>query len=139
MESKSYQRKIKSLELYSRIEDLMKDPAIFSELKLSRKTIADRLYSNEKYIREAILDQTGLMFSAYLTACRLAYARELLLCPNPLYPVQEIVRKCGFGGSSTFYRVFKNDCGMTPEEYRNYMDTQLQSLNNEETINTSSI
>jgi len=82
---KSYQRRIKSIELYSRIEELLKEPAVFSDPELSRKLLSDRLGSNEKYIREAILEHTGLTFSAYITGIRLAYARELLLCPNHIY------------------------------------------------------
>lgn len=121
---KSYQGMIKSAELYCRIEKLLNDPAVFSDTGLSRKSVSDRLGSNEKYIREAILDHTGLTFSAYITDIRLAYARGLLLCPDHIYSIHEIIHKCGLGSSSTFYRLFKNDCGMTPEEYRNTMYTQ---------------
>lgn len=118
---KSYQCRLKSIELYSRIEEAMKDPVVYSDPKLSRKSLADRLYTNEAYVREAIMDHTNLTFSGYITGIRLAYARELLLCRYHIYPIQEIVYKCGFGSLSTFYRLFKSDCGMTPEEYRNHM------------------
>jgi len=120
---KSYRRRIKGIELYSRIEELMKDPAVFSDPKLSRRSVARLLDSNEKYVREAILDHTGLTFSAYATGIRLDHARRLLLSPDRVYPVDEIARRCGFG-ISTFYRLFKNDCGMTPEAYRNNMYLQ---------------
>ena len=116
---KTYQRRLKSIELYSRIERSMKDPAVYSDPKLSRKSLAARLDTNETYVREAIMDHTGLTFSAYIAGVRLAYARKLLLCPDRIYPIHEIVGDCGFGGTSTFYRLFRNDCGMTPEEYRN--------------------
>lgn len=121
---KGYQSRIKSAELFAQIEQVLKDPAVFSDPKLSRKSVAGRLGSNEAYVREAILDHIGLTFSAYITGIRLAYARELLLCPNQIYLVSDIVNKCGLGTASTFYRLFKKDCGMTPEEYRNYMDAK---------------
>ena len=117
----SSRRKIQGAELFVQIEQIMKDPSTIADPKLSRKSVADRLYSNETYIREAILDHTGLTFSAYITGIRLAYARELLLCPDRAIPVDEIAHRCGFS-SSTLYRQFKKDCGMTPEEYWNYMD-----------------
>lgn len=129
----SSRRKIQGAELFVQIEQVLKDPSVIADPKLSRKSVADRLGSNESYVRAAIMECTGLTFSAYLTGTRLACARELLLSPEDMIPVAEIARRCGLG-VSTFYRVFKKDCGMTPEEYWNEMGNDETNENNTENI-----
>jgi len=109
-------------DLYLRLSALMEDPKVYSDTKLTRKSLADKLFTNEKYLRETILQRTGLTFSEYLTGIRLNRARGLLLSADPKYTPQEIAQACGFGGLSTFYRLFKNFYGMTPEQFRSSAD-----------------
>jgi AraC-like DNA-binding protein len=33
-------------------------------------------------------------------------------------PISLIAQECGFGTDKTFYRIFKNEFNMTPNEYR---------------------
>ena len=53
---------------------------------------------------------------AYLTALRMAYARELLAEED--WPIMEIAERCGFESESHFQLIFKRECGMTPGRYR---------------------
>jgi AraC-like DNA-binding protein len=45
-----------------------------------------------------------------------------LACPNlkqyPSLPVAEVAQRCGFGGVSTFYRVFRKAYGLSPADLR---------------------
>ena len=106
-------------DLYERLSLLLEDPAVFSDTKLTRKSIADLLLSNEKYLRETILQRTGLTFAEFIIGIRLNHARRLLLSSDCKYNQRGIALECGFGGISTFYRHFKNYYGMTPEQFRN--------------------
>jgi len=106
-------------DLYTHLSELMEKQKAYSDTKLTRKSLADKLYTNEKYLRQTIMQQTGLTFTEYITGIRLNHARQLLLCTDPKYTSQEIAHECGFGGVSTFYRLFKNYYGVTPEQFRN--------------------
>lgn len=55
---------------------------------------------------------------AYLTALRMARARELLV--NEELPVAEIAAQCGFESESHFQSLFKKQTGMTPGQYRKH-------------------
>lgn len=105
-------------DLYLRLSELMEDPTVYSDTKLTRKSLADKLYTNESYLRETILERTGLTVNEYITGIRLTRARQLLLSADRKYTAQEIAQECGFGGVSTFYRLFKTYYGITPEQFR---------------------
>lgn len=106
-------------DLFLRLSTLVEDPKIYADTGLTRKSLADKLYTNESYLREIIMQRTGLTVAEYLTGIRLNRARGLLLSAEPKYTPQEIAHECGLGSVSTFYRLFKNYYGMTPEQFRN--------------------
>jgi len=106
-------------DLFFRLSALMEDPKVYGDTKLTRKSLADKLFTNESYLREIIIERTGLTVTEYLTGIRLNRARGLLLSAEPKYTPQEIAHECGLGSVSTFYRLFKNYYGMTPEQFRN--------------------
>lgn len=106
-------------DLFLRLSALMEDPKVYADTKLTRKSLADKLYTNESYLREIIIERTGLTVTEYLTGIRLNRARGLLLSAEPKYTPQEIAHECGLGSVSTFYRLFRNYYGMTPEQFRN--------------------
>ena len=106
-------------DLFLRLSALMEDPKIYADTKLTRKSLADKLFTNESYLREIIMERTGLTVTEYLTGIRLNRARGLLLSAESKYTPQEIAHECGLGSVSTFYRLFKNYYGMTPEQFRN--------------------
>ena len=57
----------------------------------------------------------GVSFSQYLTAVRLAAAKELL--QNTRLQIAEVAARCGFASSSYFIKVFSEHYGTTPKNY----------------------
>ena len=55
---------------------------------------------------------------AYLTALRMAYARELLA--EGECSIAQIAERCGFVSESHFQSLFKKQSGMTPGQYRKH-------------------
>ena len=53
---------------------------------------------------------------AYLTALRMAFARELLA--EDEWSIAQIAERCGFVSESHFQSLFKRQTGMTPGQYR---------------------
>lgn len=104
--------------LYLRLRELMKDPSVFTNPGINRKTIAEHLGTNEKYVYDTIKKYYGTSVSDYINQLRLNYARSLLGQPHDPRSVEEIAAHAGFNSRSAFYRHFKEHYGMTPVEFR---------------------
>lgn len=60
--------------------------------------------------------QTGMTFTGYVNAQRVARAKELI--KKEEFSMLHIALACGFGTQSHFNRVFRKIAGITPGEYR---------------------
>lgn len=58
--------------------------------------------------------------AAYLNSLRLEYAIELFH-ENPEWPISKIAEQSAIPNLSTFYRLFKDKYGMSPNLFRNKM------------------
>jgi len=105
-------------ELYLKLGELMKNPAIFTDPNTNRKTIAEKLGTNEKYVFDTIREYYDMSISDYISNLRLNYARNLLAHPSEQRTIEDVAIRAGFNSRSTFYRLFKEHYGMTPTEFR---------------------
>jgi AraC-like DNA-binding protein len=64
---------------------------------------------------------TGTNVSGYINIKRMEYAVSLMK-DHPEYTLGAISEACGIKSPATFIRNFKNIYGMTPSEFRNYLD-----------------
>lgn len=103
--------------LYLEIEEYMQNGEGFKKADLTREDVAKELKTNWRYVTEAIKEETGLAFLDYVNKYRLNYVRKRLLSDNTT-PVNIIIFDSGFSSTSTFYRLFKGEFGMTPNEFR---------------------
>lgn len=118
VESPADDAESKQAELYFKLKELMKDPAVFTNPNINRKTLADTLKTNEKYVFDTIKAYYGTSISDYINNLRLNYARDLLALPSNNQTIDGIAAEVGFSSRSTFYRLFKTCYGMTPVEFR---------------------
>jgi len=58
----------------------------------------------------------NLPFHRYVLFCRLAKAKSLLMGSH--LAIKEIALSCGFGSLSQFNRLFQQENGMTPSQFR---------------------
>lgn len=58
----------------------------------------------------------GVSLSAYLKRRQIRHAKQLLTASN--FSTTRIGYLCGFGTRRTFYRAFRRDTGITPDQYR---------------------
>ncbi|MDE7346009.1 MAG: AraC family transcriptional regulator [Muribaculaceae bacterium] len=67
--------------------------------------------------------KTGCSFIDYLNNIRISKAS--LMLSDTTNSINEICYSCGFNNSSNFIRIFKKIKGMTPSEYRTYIQQML--------------
>ncbi len=83
---------------------------------LSLTVIANYVNYNESHVSRLFKRITGENLTEYITACRIARARQLLEQTDDT--VQVISRKAGFHTSQYFSSAFRKSVGMSPNEYR---------------------
>lgn len=109
----------------------------FIEENLTEENIAERICKkfgvSRKTLDRNLKMVVGVTVKEIIENLRVEKARDLLKNSNK--NINYILDVCGFGSEKTFYRVFKNETGMTPKEFRKegqveyYNDTLKDYLN----------
>lgn len=89
----------------------------FSDYNLSLSSLADQFSMNKSKISILLNSKLDQGFHSYVTALRIAKAKDLLV--NTDENIDVISSQCGFSSRQTFFRIFKSSVGMTTTEYRN--------------------
>ena len=83
---------------------------------LSLSSVAEELYLNPVYLGQLFKRDTGRSFSQYLNDYRINVALDML--HNANLDVNHIATEVGYQNQGYFYKLFKQQTGMTPLEYR---------------------
>ena len=83
---------------------------------ISLGQIAKLFGYNEKYLSHTLHELTGIQFRQLLAFYRIGHAKDLLVKTN--LDIAVIAMDSGFSALNTFQRLFKEQVGMTPSEYR---------------------
>lgn len=84
--------------------------------QLKLEDVAEQVYITPAYLGIIFKKETGENFTVYLTELRMKKAKELLL--DVRMNINEIAYKVGYNNVRYFSRVFKENVGITPKEYR---------------------
>lgn len=110
--------KEKSDNFFARIEDAMKSGKLYRNPSLTRDSAAEAIGTNRTYLSQVINDHTGKNFNQYVNSFRIAEALEILSDPQNNEQLKAISINIGFNSPTTFFRLFKEEVGMTPSKYR---------------------
>ncbi len=83
---------------------------------LSRKELSGVVYLSEDYLSKVFATTTGMSLSSYVSSRRIARAQQLLAETN--LTVSQIALRVGFSNFSYFSKIFREQTGKTPNEYR---------------------
>jgi AraC-like DNA-binding protein len=97
---------------------------------LQPEHVAEEIGISYSYLRRLLSKELNTSFSAYLLTLRLAQTKELLRTTQLAH--KEIAEQVGFGSEQTLYRVFRQNEGCSPKEWRR---TAMTSLSGIETTN----
>lgn len=89
----------------------------YNQPDISLAMLAAKLYISESYLTRIIKKNTGESFTELLTRIRLTKAKELLSGEKELLS-QEIAELVGYQDRHYFCRIFKQNIGLSPLEYR---------------------
>lgn len=80
------------------------------------KSTATHLHMSESYISKIFCRKLDCNFRDYINTLRITQAQNLLSSSS--MRIIDIMLTCGFRNQSSFNRVFLQECGMSPREYR---------------------
>lgn len=113
----------KSIDLFSRLEELMRDKALYKDKFLTKEKVAEALGTNRTYLSQVINKQTSLTFTQYINEFRINEAIKLMNNAEGETPLKAIASDIGFNSMTTFYKAFENIVGMTPSQFKNKTKT----------------
>ncbi|WP_040951978.1 response regulator transcription factor [Gorillibacterium massiliense] len=97
------------------------------EEAISLKDVAEHVHLNGSYFSVLFKDQIQMNFTEYVARRKLQKAKELLLKTN--LPIAEIADRIGYQTVKYFNKLFKDNEGMSPGQYRsmrNEMEASVQ-------------
>lgn len=111
---------IKTFELFQRILNIIESDKLYLNPELNAKTLQYQLGTNKKYLYEAISKYSGENFRGFINRYRVNEAIsnfEKLIAEDTNFTLNEIYIISGFNSATSFFRVFKKQTGLSPNEY----------------------
>lgn len=83
---------------------------------ITLKSVAQALYVSQSYVSKIFSNKLKYSFREYINFLRINKAKSLLQHSDKR--IVDVMFECGFKNQSSFNRIFRNSCGMSPQEYR---------------------
>ena len=81
------------------------------------KSVADALYISQSYVSKIFSNKLKYSFREYINFLRINKAKSLLQHSDKR--IVDVMFECGFQNQSSFNRIFRSYCGISPKEYKN--------------------
>ncbi len=88
----------------------------YSDSSLTNESIAGKFYHHPYHLSRLIKHETGKTLHQYIIYYRLQIAKNYLITTP--FDITKISELCGFCSSAYFTKIFRQNIGMTPKEYR---------------------
>jgi AraC-like DNA-binding protein len=116
-------------ELLKRLELLMTKDKVFLNPDLNLELLSKYLEISEKHCSHILSKGVGMNFNQYVNNFRIATFKERIKeGQNKTFTLTSIAYDCGFNSKSTFNRVFKSTCGVTPSEFVKMTQSKTPSV-----------
>lgn len=107
------------------LRKLLEEDKVFTNKDISLSKVAEMLNTNRSYLSNFINTDLGCSFNSLINRYRIEYAKQLLQeNTNNALSISEIGYNAGYYSDSSFFRIFKQQVGVSP---KTYMQQQLQS------------
>lgn len=83
----------------------------------SVEQLSKNIYMSTSQLQRKLIALTGHSPNQFIRVLRVQKAKKLLKTTNE--SINNIAALCGFTDASYFGKVFRQECGMTAQEYRN--------------------
>lgn len=104
--------------ILEKLESLMTKDKVFLNPDLNLELLSKYLEISEKHCSYILRKGMEMNFNQYVNNFRIsAFKERIKEGQNKTFNLTSIAYECGFNSKSTFNRVFKSTCGVTPSEF----------------------
>lgn len=101
-----------------RLNKFIETDKLYTDKDLKLNTLADKIGVSNAVLTEFIKNKYNINFTEYINSKRIEEFKALVENPkNNGFTILGLANESGFKSKATFYRVFKNKEGITPNEY----------------------
>ncbi|MDR9364840.1 MAG: tetratricopeptide repeat protein [Balneolaceae bacterium] len=116
-------------ELYRQIQKEFNESKVYTDPNLTLEDLSEAVSSNTSYVSKAIRLYADSNFNGLVNYYRIKKATDILYSEREKISVFELMERCGFASKSSFYRWFKKNTGMTPDQFRNLVHKDTKDIN----------
>lgn len=107
-----------AVEIADKLEYLMNQKHIYTDNTLSREKLAELAGTNRTYLTKIIKEHFNKSVNQYINSYRINKAIEILSNDKTDIPMKSVELESGFSSSSNFFKLFKEEVGMSPAKFR---------------------
>ncbi len=105
-------------DITQRLKEYMKSERPYMNPDLKLINVADRIGVSPQILSQVLNTCLNIRFNDYINQFRIEEFKETIDSEDRnKYTLQSLAKQCGFSSYSTFFRSFKEQTGMTPNEY----------------------
>jgi len=105
------------IQMFRDLDNMIRQEKLFAKSGISRDVIIEKSGVPAYKFAGLFTKYTGMSYSNYMNNLRMEYAAQMLR-DNKEYTIESIASDCGCGSRSTFYMLFMEKYGISPNEYR---------------------
>jgi len=99
----------------------------YGDANMTLESIAESFYVSKSHLSRLFKQLTGTSFSTYLKKVRISKACALLVDTD--ITVENIMKMCGMRDATSFYKLFGEYTGLTPNQYRKKHNKGATAMN----------
>jgi AraC-like DNA-binding protein len=104
-------------QLFRDIDTAMDRQHLYRDSKLTLSSLSKQFASNDTYVSRAINLHANVNFNTYINNYRVLAAQKMMTVKGKSPNIEEIREQCGFSSRQSFFRIFKQQTGLTPSQY----------------------
>ncbi|MGM9759505.1 MAG: helix-turn-helix domain-containing protein [Parabacteroides sp.] len=126
-ETEPEQESEEGLQLFRQLDAYIRNERLFLQPEVDLDALTERFSLSKSRFMRLVRSHTDGNFSEYLNNLRLDYSLQLMR-ENPRYTIDAIAEESGFHARRSYYRLFRNRYGVTPQEYRKKVINQSMNF-----------
>ena len=122
------------ISLFTELRDMFDSQKLYLDPELNIKSVIKILGTNQKYLYQAISENSDSNFRSFVNRYRVDEAKKIIgqkIHSKQVLNLSEIYIASGFNSSVSFYRAFRSMTGLTPKDYATEIRHELAGLKSE--------
>jgi tetratricopeptide (TPR) repeat protein/AraC-like DNA-binding protein len=115
---KIYEFSEKQQEIFKKLNLTIKNDQVYTDIELTIDGLAKLIQTNRTELSQVVKKFSDKTYPVFINEQRIKHAIRLLVDFGTKYSIDGIAKESGFKSTSNFYKIFKENTGMTPAEFQ---------------------